>query len=62
MFDAFKRKNKKQETIQKNDAEKKNAPQIKCFVDCYKGYGREYWGAEPNKLYYVLKILSVEKI
>ena len=40
----------------------KDAPQIKCFVDCYKGYGREYWGAEPNKLYYVLKILSVERV
>ena len=40
----------------------KDAPQIQCFVDCYKGYGKEYWGAEPNKLYYVLKILSVEKV
>ena len=27
-----------------------------------KGYGTEQWGAEPNKEYYVLKILSVEKI
>lgn len=40
----------------------KNSPtiKIKCFVD--KGYGKFEWGAEPNKLYYVLKILSVEKV
>ena len=38
-----------------------NSPTIKCFVDCYKGYGKGYWGAEPNKLYYVLKILRIEE-
>lgn len=25
-------------------------------------YGKQEWGAEPNKLYYVLKILSVEEV
>lgn len=38
----------------------KNAPQIKCYVMCFKGYGQEQWGAEPNKEYYVLQILKVE--
>ena len=40
----------------------KNSPQIKCKVKIEQGYGKEEWGAEPNKLYYVLKILDVEEI
>ena len=40
----------------------KNSPYIKCKVSIAKGYGKEEWGAEPNKLYYVLKILSVEEL
>ena len=39
----------------------KNSPSIMCYVHIEKGYGKEQWGAEPNKEYYVLKILSVEK-
>ena len=39
-----------------------NSPTIECHVRITKGYGKEEWGAEPNKLYYVLKILSVEEI
>ena len=39
-----------------------NSPSIKCRVKINKGYGKEEWGAEPNKLYYVLKILSVEEV
>ena len=27
-----------------------------------KDYGKPEWGAEPNKLYYVLKILKVEEV
>ena len=30
----------------------------KCYI---KTIGKEYWGAEPNKLYYVLRILRVEE-
>lgn len=41
---------------------RKNSPKIKCFCLIYKDYGKEEWGAEPNKLYYVLKILSVEEV
>jgi len=40
----------------------KSAPKIMCKVDITTGYGKEEWGAEPNKLYYVLKILSVEEV
>lgn len=38
-----------------------NSPSIKCYVRIEKGYGKEEWGAELGKMYYVLKILSVEK-
>lgn len=40
----------------------KNAPRIKCFIELTQGCGKEEWGAEPNKEYYILKILSVEDI
>ena len=40
----------------------KNSPTIKCEVKISIDYGKEEWGAEPNKLYYVLKILSVEEV
>ena len=40
----------------------KNSQSILCDVVITKGYGRKDWGAEPNKMYYVLKILSVERL
>lgn len=40
----------------------KNSPTLKSYVQINKGYGKPEWGAEPNKGYYVLKILSVEEI
>lgn len=40
----------------------KTSPKIKCKVNCRKGYGKPEWGAEPDKEYYVLKILSVEEV
>lgn len=49
-------------TIILKNGYQKNAPQIECFVELIRGYGKEEWGAEPNKEYYVLKILSVEKV
>lgn len=39
-----------------------NSPKIKCKVKIFQGYGKSEWGAEPGKLYYVLKILSVEEV
>ena len=38
------------------------SPSIKCDVAITKGYGKSEWGAKKDKLYYVLKILSVEEI
>lgn len=40
----------------------KKSPTIECFVNIQKGYGKQEWGAEPNKLYYVLTIKKVIKI
>ncbi len=40
----------------------KNSQSIKCKVKITKGHGKPEWGAEPGKLYYVLKILSVEEV
>ncbi len=40
----------------------KNSPQIKCMVDITIGTGFKIWGADPNKEYYVLKILNVEEV
>ena len=40
----------------------KKSPSIKCLVTLAVNYGKKEWGAEPNKLYYVLKILEVEEI
>lgn len=41
---------------------RKDSPKIKCYCYISKGYGKPEWGAEPNKLYYVIKILSVEEL
>ena len=40
----------------------KNAPKIMCGVEITTRKGNPEWGADPYKLYYVLKILSVEEI
>ena len=40
----------------------KNAPKIKCQISIKINIGKQEWGAEPNKKYYVLKILSVEEV
>ena len=49
------------EILLKNGYSNKS-PTIKCRVIIEKGYGKEEWGAEPNKMYYVLRILDVEEI
>ena len=41
---------------------RKDSPTIKCFCYISKGRGKQKWGAEPNKEYYVLKILSVKEV
>ncbi|MEI3530663.1 MAG: ASCH domain-containing protein [Bacilli bacterium] len=40
----------------------KNAPKIRCKINLKINIGKIEWGAEPNKEYYVLKILSVEEV
>lgn len=40
----------------------KSSPTIKCKVEINQGIGKPEWGAESNKLYYVLKILDVEDV
>lgn len=51
-----------QGTLAFKNGYQKNAPKIKCFVNLVQDYGKEEWGAEKGKLYYVLKILSVEEV
>lgn len=41
---------------------KKDSPKIRCLVSINIKQGKLEWGAEPNKEYYVLKILSVEEV
>lgn len=40
----------------------KNAPKIECYIELVQGMGKPEWGAESNKEYYVLNILSVEEV
>ena len=40
----------------------KNSPTIKCLIKLSIDEGKEEWGAKPFKSYFVLKILSVEKV
>ena len=41
----------------------KDKPSIKCKVKLMQYCpNKTEWGAEPNKMYYVLKILSVEEV
>lgn len=39
----------------------KNSPSLDCLVSLEVGEGKQEWGAEKNKQYYVLKILSILK-
>lgn len=38
---------------------RKDSPSITCYCHIHRGQGKEEWGAEPNKEYYVLEILEV---
>ena len=39
-----------------------SSPQIKCKCFLTIGEGKEEWGANPKKQYYILKILNVKEI
>lgn len=41
---------------------KSNSPKIICECKLSQRKGKPEFGAEPNKVYYVLKILSVEEV
>lgn len=41
---------------------RKDSPKIKCLCDLAQGTGNPDWGAEPDKGYYILEILSVEVV
>ena len=40
----------------------KNSPYIKVRCTLTKGYGKEKWGAETGKKYYVLKIVEIMEV
>lgn len=40
----------------------KNSPYIKVRYTLTKGYGKEKWGAETGKKYYVLKIVEIMEV
>ena len=40
----------------------KSSPSIKCLCSCWYGEGKVDWGAEPNKEYYILRILDVKEV
>lgn len=41
---------------------RKDSPKIKCKCELAIDFGKTEWGAKPGKLYYVLRILSVEEV
>ena len=41
---------------------RKDSPQIKCKCLLKYGQGKEEWGAEPNKEYYILEILEILEV
>lgn len=53
-------KNKVVEIIFRNGY-RADSPKIKCRCKLRIGTGKEEWGAEPNKEYYILDILEVQK-
>lgn len=50
------------ESIVFRNGYRKDSSKIKCYCYISKGYGKPEWGAEPNREYYVLKILRVEEV
>lgn len=41
---------------------KYDSPSIKCEIELTQGYGKQEWGAIPNKRYFVLKILKIMEV
>ena len=43
-------------------ANSRKSPYLKARVKIKKGYGKEEWGAEPWKKYYVLEIVEIMEV
>ena len=41
---------------------RKDSPQMECRVEIGIGTGKQKWGAEPNKEYYILEILEILEV
>lgn len=54
------RQDRVQEIIFRNGYSK-NSPQLKCKCILRLGNGKEEWGAEKGKVYYIIEILEKEK-
>jgi len=50
---------KSEVTIIFRNGYKSDSPKVKCKCDLKIGTGKEEWGAEPGKEYYILKILEI---
>lgn len=57
---GFDYKNKQVEIIFRNGY-RADSPKLKCKCKLKIGHGKEEWGAEPNKEYYILEILEILK-
>ncbi len=49
-------------TIRFRNGYSKSSPTIECKVTISQDTGKEEWGAEPGKVYFVLKILEVKLV
>lgn len=59
---GFMKEYEKYITILLRNGYSKSSPTLKANCVITKGYGKPELGAEPNKEYYVLKIISAERI
>jgi hypothetical protein len=41
---------------------RKNSPKMSCIVWLNKGTGRQEWGAEPGKMYFILRVYDRKRL
>lgn len=61
LLDAFGTPTRKVTTITLRNGYRKNSPKINAIVKLSIGKGNPAWGAEPNRFYYVLRIIDTTK-
>ena len=49
-------------TVKFRNGYSNKSPYLVAIVSIKKGTGKTEWGAEPNKRYYVLKILEIKEV